>query len=105
MNTQDVMSIVVKKENLAELFPNLALIALLIPTSTADCERGFSTLKRIKTPLRNRLSNAITVPLMFISIECPSLVNYDFNAVLVPHGLLSETDEFMFLSNYFYIFI
>ena len=49
-----------KKENLLPVFPNicnLAAIAQLIPASTADCERGFSALNRIKTPLRNHLSN------------------------------------------------
>ena len=58
------MALLVEKEDLAELLPNLfnlALIGLLIPTPTADCERGFSALKRIKTPLRNRLSNQICV--------------------------------------------
>ena len=75
MNAQEVMALLVEKTDLADLFPNLfciALIGLLIPTSTADCERGFSALKRIKTPLRNRLSNPICVNLLFISIEGPT---------------------------------
>ena len=83
MRAQEVMALLVEKQDLADLFPNLfriALIGLLIPTSTADCERGFSTLKRIKTPLRNRLSNPIAVHLMFISIEGPTLANFDFDA-------------------------
>ena len=68
-------ALLVEKTDLADLFPNLfriALIGLLIPTSTADCEIGFSALKRIKTPLRNRLSNPICVNLLFISIEGPT---------------------------------
>ena len=75
MNAQEVMALLVEKTDLADLFPNLfriALIGLLIPTSTADCERGFSALKRIKTPLRNRLNNPICVNLLFISIEGPT---------------------------------
>ena len=62
-----MMATIVKKENLLSVFPNicnLAAIAQLIPASTADCERGFSALNRIKTPLRNRLSNKITVQLL-----------------------------------------
>ena len=83
MNAQEVMALLVEKTDLADLFPNLfriALIGLLIPTSTADCERGFSALKRIKTPLRNRLSNPICVNLLFISIEGPTHEKFDFDA-------------------------
>ena len=83
MRAQEVMALLVEKEDLADLFPNLfriALIGLLIPTSTADCERGFSALKRIKAPLRNRLSNPITVQLMFIAIEGPPLADFDIDA-------------------------
>ena len=72
-----------KEENLSSVFPNvcnLAAIAQLIPASTADCERVFSALNRIKTPLRNHLSNKIIVQLLFISIEGPCLENFDFNA-------------------------
>ena len=45
MTAQEVMALLVEKEDLADLFPNLfriACIALLIPTYTADCERIFS---------------------------------------------------------------
>ncbi|CAG2186740.1 unnamed protein product [Mytilus edulis] len=51
------------------LLSSLSAVGLLLPTSTADCERGFSTLKRIKTELRNRLSNKITNCLVTISLE------------------------------------
>ena len=81
MRAQAVMGLLVEKEDMAHLFPNLfhiALIGQLIPTSTADCDRGFSALKRIKTPLRNRLSNPIAVHLMFISIEGPTVANSSF---------------------------
>ena len=83
MKAQQVMALLVEKEDMVHLFPNLfriALAGLLVPSSTADCERGFSALKRIKTPLRNRLGNPITVQLMFISIEGPSLADFDFDA-------------------------
>ena len=38
------------------MFPNLtklAVIGLLLSMSSVDCERGFSTLARVKTDLRN----------------------------------------------------
>ena len=83
MRAQEVMTLLVENEDLAALVPNLcrvALIGLLIPTSTADCERGFSALKRIKTPLRNRLSDSITNQLLFIAIEGPPLAEFDTDA-------------------------
>ena len=48
-------------------FPNFALlatIALIIPVSTAECERCFSSMKRIKTTLRNRMETATLDQLM-----------------------------------------
>ena len=53
MNPHQVMIAVLEIETFSCSFPNLcklALIGLLIPVSTADCERGFSSLKRIKIP-------------------------------------------------------
>ena len=53
MNAQEVMALLVEKTDLADLFPNLfriALIGLLIPTSTADCERGFLLSRGSKHP-------------------------------------------------------
>ena len=48
------METLVENNTLQAMFPNLAKIAaigLLLPMSTADCERGFSALQRIKTNL------------------------------------------------------
>ena len=59
-----------------QLFPIMAeLIArgLTIPVATADCERGFSAMNRIKTSPRNRLKTKTLEQLMFISIEGPAL--------------------------------
>ena len=46
----------------------LAIIGLSIPFSTADCERAFSTMKRVKTPLRNKLKTSTLDCLLRISI-------------------------------------
>ena len=54
-----VMKLLVANLTLGSLYPNLcklAQICLVLPVSTADCERAFSTMKRVKTPLRNRLN-------------------------------------------------
>ena len=69
--------------HLSELYPSLASIApvgLVVPASTADHERGFSTVGRIKTVAHNRLSFEILQSLIFISVEGPSLSEFDFGA-------------------------
>ena len=43
------MEQLVSTVGLRELYLNLACIGLVIPTSTVDCERGFTTVGRIKT--------------------------------------------------------
>ncbi len=55
----------------------LACLGLTIPFSTADCERAFSTMKRVKTPLRNRLKTTTLDWLLRISIEGPDLKDFD----------------------------
>ena len=75
------MTALVQQTYLQKIFPNLhklAVIALVIPMSSADCERVFSALKRIKTRLRNRLSNRILNNLLKISIEGPEIKDFDF---------------------------
>ena len=54
------------------LFPNfskLASIARILPISTAECERCFSAMKRVKTVLRNRLETVTLERLLRISLE------------------------------------
>ena len=56
------------------ILPNIATFAaigLVILVSTADCERAFSALKRIKTRLPNRLTQKTLNNLATISIEGP----------------------------------
>ena len=68
------MSKLTSNAQLLNMFPNLAqlsAIGLVIPMSTADCERGFSALRRIKIDLRNRLSSKVLNALMAILIEGP----------------------------------
>ncbi|XP_006819807.1 uncharacterized protein LOC102805733 [Saccoglossus kowalevskii] len=78
---QDMMKIIITSYK--DLTPNLyklAAIALTIPVSTADCERGFSVVSRIKTKLRNRLSEKIIKILLFISTEGPDIQDFNFSA-------------------------
>ena len=81
-DASDVMNSVVKNKDFKSIFPNLfkiSLIGLLIPASTADCERGFSALKRIKTPLRNWLNSVVTNNLLMLAIEGPEGKEFDFS--------------------------
>ena len=81
-NAEQVMMSLTKHQ---ELFLSLAHIAsclLLIPVHSADCERGFSAMGRIKTRLRTRLCNCSLNSLMFISIEGAKLPNFEFGKVL-----------------------
>ena len=68
---------------LRDLFPQLsrlASIALIIPVSTAECERCFSSMNRIKTDLRNRLntSTLCQILVMRIVLEGGELEKFDF---------------------------
>ena len=57
---------------LKEAFPilvKLLQIALTIVVSTAQCERSFSALKRIKTFLRSTMSERCLTDLALLSIE------------------------------------
>lgn len=47
----------------------LVSLILIIPTTNACAERSFSTLKRIKTYLRNSLSQKRLSALSYLSIE------------------------------------
>ena len=53
---KDVLVLLASNDTLKTMYPNLAILAsicLVLPVSTVDCERGFSTMKRIKTLLRS----------------------------------------------------
>ncbi len=52
---------------------------LVLPVSTAVCERGFSTMKRVKSDWRSTLHTEMLRMLMFVSIEGPTLEAYDAN--------------------------
>ena len=69
------------RASLCELFPfilKLLVRALVLPVCTADCERCFSTMKRIKTDLRNRMNTATLDKLLRIRIEGPDLIHFNF---------------------------
>ena len=50
-------------------FVVLTKIALIIPVSSAPCERGFSVQNALKTKVRNRLNPGRLNRLMFINLQ------------------------------------
>jgi len=56
----------------------LAKVALIIPVSSAPCERGFSVQNALKTKVRNRLNPERLNRLMFIKLEGPNIDKFDF---------------------------
>ena len=61
-------------------YPNLLMLAetvLVLPLSTAAVERGFSAMKRIKNDWRSSLTVDTLSKLMYISLEGPSVEEYD----------------------------
>lgn len=49
----------------------------ILPTTTSDCERGFSDMNLTITDLRTRLAIENVSDLMFISINGPSVENFN----------------------------
>lgn len=72
---------------LCTTFPGIyKLVQLLsiIPVSTASVERGFSLMKNVCTPLRNRLGQVCLDNIMRICLEGPqSLSESDLDALLI----------------------
>lgn len=69
----------------AELFPNilrLFQIALLIPTSTAEVERGFSLFNLLCTDLRSTLSQKNLESLVRINLKRHALTDKDWESVI-----------------------
>ena len=56
-----MQAVLLKLATNSTMYPELsklAQICLIIPVSTADCERGFSAMARVKTKLRNQMKNS-----------------------------------------------
>ena len=66
-------------------YPNLVYLfklLLVFPVSNAKVERGFSTMRQIKSDWRNRLAEDTLDHLMCISIEGPQLSSFDPHAAV-----------------------
>ena len=88
-----MLKLLVSNSTLQTMYPQftkLACIALVIPVSTAECERSFSAMKRIKTDSRNRLLTENLNHLMRISIEGPSIDQFDFEQAFELWGAMRQ---------------
>ena len=85
-SVQDVTCAVLASESQCLMFPNLVeplQIYEIIPLTTATVERSFSTLKLVKTNLRNCLRETMLDWCMRIAIEGPdSLSDEDITAII-----------------------
>ncbi len=78
---QSILKTLASESAVSAMYPclsKLACIALILNISTAECERSFSAMKRVKTELRNRLITTL-YHLLRISISGPELKDYDFD--------------------------
>ncbi|XP_076103623.1 zinc finger protein 862-like [Mytilus galloprovincialis] len=93
MKDHSLRDAMLKVIQMGDMYPALAkycMIALVLPVSTADCERSFSTMARIKSVLRNRLSQRVLNQLMCISIEGPSSSDFNFPSCVSAFGQIRK---------------
>ena len=81
VSAREIMSTLSANSSFSSLYPTLsklASIALIVPVSTADCERGYSAMNKIKTDPRNRLKTETLDKLIRLSSEGPESEQFNF---------------------------
>ena len=81
--TEDVLLSLVKNRCLYPALGDISCQLLVNPMHSADSERGFSAMGRIKTRLRNRLHNRTLNSVLLISIEGPTLADFNFDKIVI----------------------
>ena len=71
-------------------FVKLTQVGSTLLISTADCERAFSTMRRIKSRLRSEMCNLTLNHCMRISIEGPPLQQFDSDAAVDAWSMLKN---------------
>ncbi|KAG1666499.1 hypothetical protein GQR58_018861 [Nymphon striatum] len=79
-SSRDMINLALKHKDIDPGSAEVAARFLIAPVSTVECERGLSKQNLIKTCLRNSMSVSALDDLMRISIDGPSLENFDFKA-------------------------
>lgn len=78
---REVTHLLCSNETQRRLYPRmskLAQICCVIPLHTADCERDFSQLNFVKTPLRNRMNERTLDSIIRIVVEGPPIKEFPF---------------------------
>ena len=89
----DILQLLIHNPTLQASYPNfskLAHICQTLPIHTADCERAFSTMRRVKGRLRSEMTNSTLNHCMRISIEGPTLEEFNFNESVDSWGNLKN---------------
>ena len=84
----EVLSKLISRGDIAAAFPNLSRLAGIIsvlPVTTATVERSFSSMKLIKTRLRNRMGDDTLENSMRICIEGPDTLSSDILEDIIDH--------------------
>ena len=98
MDATDVLRILALNKTYRTLYPVLCKfvqIAITLPVSNADSERGFSCMNKIKTQLHNRLTVSSLDTLLRISIEGSDISQFDFSNAVTKWALLRNRRIFM----------
>ncbi|XP_030281580.1 zinc finger protein 862-like [Sparus aurata] len=91
LSQEQLVKLLLTEDTMAELYPSMRLLAsvlMVIPVSTADSEGAFSTLKRVKARLRSRMTNKTLNALLTISIDGPSVNDFDFDRAVSAWGAM-----------------
>ena len=78
---RELTHLLCSNETQRTLYPRmskLAQICCVIPLHTADCERDFSQLNFVKTPLRNRMNERTLDSIIRIAVEGPPIKEFPF---------------------------
>jgi hypothetical protein len=83
VSMSDLYSALSQNDSVTSLIPavvKLFELAMVLPVTTADCERGFSVMNSVKTDLRASLKNPQLCRLMQIIINGPPVQDLDAHA-------------------------
>ena len=75
-----------ESEEAQEQFPQtltLMTLALTLPISSVDCERGFSKQNLIKTNIRGKLKTENVSTLMKMSLDTPEIEKFNFHRAFI----------------------
>ncbi|XP_050379741.1 uncharacterized protein LOC126797110 [Argentina anserina] len=79
-----------KKSMTYQMIDRLIRLVLTLPVSTGTTERSFSTIKRIKTMLRNKMENDFLADNMIVHIEKELAENYDADSIITEFASIQE---------------